>query len=55
MINKRLILNIRYKIDFRLKMVVVNNEWVQLPEGYDIDNKSYNQMIKDMENLSTAN
>ena len=49
------LLNIRYKIDFRLKMVVVNNEWVQLPEGYDIDNKSYNQMIKDMENLSTAN
>ena len=29
------------------KMVVVNGKWTQLPENYDIENKSYTQMVID--------
>ena len=45
-------LNIKYKVDFRLRRVVVNNKWFQLPEDYDMDKNSYNQMVIDMKNLS---
>ena len=39
-----------YKVDFVLNKVVVDNKWVQLPENYDILNKSYNQMVEDINN-----
>lgn len=48
-------LNIKYKVDFRLRRVVVNNKWFQLPEDYNIDDNSYNQMVIDMKNLSGNN
>ena len=48
-------LNIKYKVDFRLRRVVVNNKWFQLPEDYNIDDNSYNQMVIDMKNLSDNN
>lgn len=48
-------LNIKYKVDFRLRRVVVNNKWFQLPEDYDMDKNSYNQMVIDMKNLSGNN
>ena len=38
----------KYKIDFVRKMVVVNGKWAQLPENYDIENKSYTQMVIDI-------
>ncbi len=41
-----------YKVDFVLHRVVVGNKWVQLPENYDILNKSYNQMVEDINNPS---
>lgn len=40
----------KYKIDFVRKMVVVNGKWTQLPENYDIENKSYTQMVIDIKN-----
>ena len=34
-----------YKVDFRLRVVVVNNKWLELPPEYDMDNNSYNNMV----------
>jgi len=45
-------LSIKYKLDFVQRMVVVDNQWIQLPDDYDIENKSYNQMVEDMKKLS---
>lgn len=45
-------LSIKYKVDYVKCMVVVNNQWVKLPDGYDIENKSYKQMVEDIKNLS---
>ncbi len=33
-------------------MVVVNEKWAQLSKNYDIENKSYTQMVIDIKNLS---
>ena len=39
------LLAISYKIDFVKRVVAVNNEWLELPTEYDMDNNSYNNMV----------
>lgn len=44
-------LSTKYKVDFARRMVVVDNQWVQLPDDYDIESNSYNQMVEDLKKL----
>lgn len=37
-------LDIAYKVDFVLRKVIVNGEWLDLPEKFDMDKNSYEQM-----------
>ena len=39
------LLDISYKVDFLKRVVAVNNEWLELPTEYDMDNNSYNNMV----------
>lgn len=45
-------LAVKYKVDYVQRMVVVDNQWVQLPDDYDIESNSYKQMVIDIKKLS---
>lgn len=44
-------LAVKYRIDYYTKKIVVNGEWVQLPEDLDMLSMSYNEMVKIAQNL----
>lgn len=46
-------LNIAYKMDFVRKKVVIDGKWIDVPSTMDMESNSLNQILYEIQRLST--